>query len=159
MLRHFFQLWHHTTADSELDRDVVLNHTASDQKRLGNVRPDDTVWAITVYPEGELVLLGRVIVGKCIGEEGAKKLLGTDDVWQAKYHAIAKSGTEEPLQEVDLMDVAEDLRFVSKVNDHLDLVDGRVNAQQLQSMRELTPESARMLEEKWVATNQTGAEK
>ena len=126
-----------------------MNHSASDQ--LGSVRPDDTVWVVTVHPGGELILLGRVVVGECTDLEGAEKRLGTDDVWEAKHHVIAKPGTEGPLREVGLMDVAEDLRFLSKVNDRLDLVDGQVSAKQLQRIRELTPESARMLEEKWSA--------
>ena len=47
------------------------------------------------------------------------------------------------------MDVAGELRFVSKVNDRLNLKGGLVKAQQLQTMRELTQESASMLEEEW----------
>jgi hypothetical protein len=148
--RHFLQLWHHTTAVRHLSRGWVLDHTASDQKRLGKVRLHDRVWAVTVYPEGELVLLGRVIVEKCTDQESAERHLDYDP-FEADYHAIAKPGTEQPLREVDLTDVADDLRFVSKVNERLDLVQGRVNAQQLQSVRRLTPESARMLKEKWSA--------
>jgi hypothetical protein len=152
MPRHFFQLWHHTTADWHLECSWVLDHTASDQKRLGNVEPDDTVWAITVYPGGKLVLLGRLVVEDCIDQKSAEERFDYE-VWEAKYHAIAKPGTVESLQKVDLMDLAQDLRFVSKKN-RLRVTDGRVMAQQLQSMRELTPESARMLEEKWTKTKQ-----
>lgn len=158
MPRHFLQLWHHTTAEWHLERKWVLDHTASDQKRLSNVEPDDAIWAVTVYPEGELFLLGRLVVEECVNQEEADSRFEYD-VWQAKYHVIAKSGTEESLQEISLLHVAQDLRFVSKGNDHLDLVDGRVNAQQLQTMRELTPESARMLEEKWSGSSLIDVEK
>ncbi len=124
MPRHFTQLWHHTTADWHLSRRWILGHTASKQKRLGNAKPDDTVWVVTVYPEGELVLLGRVRVGRCTDREEAQR--GFDyEVWPADYHAIALPGTEEPMREVDLMGVAGDLRFVSKVNDRLALVEGQ----------------------------------
>ena len=145
--RDFLQLWHHTTADWHLRRRYVLSHAGSDQ--FYRVRRGDTVWAVTVYPPGELVLLGRLRVGELTGYEGAKARLGTNDVWEAKYHIIAESGTEELLREVDLMDLAGDIRFVSKVNDRLNLTDGLVKAQQLQTMRELATESASMLGEKW----------
>jgi hypothetical protein len=147
MARDLLQLWHHTTADWHLSEGYVLSHAGSDQ--FHRVLPDDTVWAVTVYPPGELVLLGRLRVGESTDREGARERLATDDLWEARYHIIAKQGTEEPLREVDLMDVAGDLRFVSKVNDRLNLVDGLVNAQQLQTIRRLTAESAAMLEEKW----------
>jgi hypothetical protein len=142
--RDFLQLWHHTTADWHLAEEWFLRHAGSEQ--FYRVKPNDTVWVVTVYPPGELVLLGRLRVGECTDLEGAKRRLGTDDVWEAKHHVIAKPGTEEPSREVDLTDIARQLRFRSKVNDRLEVTDGFVRAQQLQTMRELTPESATMLE-------------
>jgi hypothetical protein len=147
MARDFLQLWHHTTADRHLAERYVLGHAGSEQ--FYRVRPDDTVWAMTVYPPGELVLLGRLRVGECKDLEGAKRRLGTDDVWEASYHVIAKPGSAEALREVDLTRLAGELRFRSKVNDRLDVTDGFVRAQQLQTMRELTSESATLLEEIW----------
>ncbi len=155
MSRDFLQLWHHTTADWHLSESYILSHAGSDQ--FHRVQPGDTIWTVTVYPPGELVLLGRLRVGERTDYQGARERFRTDDIWEAKYHVIAESGTEEPLQEVDLMDVARELRFVSKINDRLDLVDGLVKAQQLQTMRELTPESAKMLEGKWSASNRRNA--
>jgi hypothetical protein len=145
--RDFLQLWHHITADWHLRRSYVLDHAGSDQ--FHRVRSGDTVWTVTVYPPGELVLLGRLRVGERTDYEGARARLGTDDIWKADYHIFAKPSTEEPLREVDLMDVAGNLRFVSEVNDRLNLRDGLVKPQQLQTMRKLTPESASMLEVKW----------
>ena len=152
MARKLLQLWHHTTADQHLragqhlDNGYILSHSGSDQ--FDRVQPSDTVWCATVDTSGDLILLGRIRVDEVADYYSARQRLG-EDIWESKYHVIAKSGTEEPLREVDLMDVAEDLRFVSKVNDRLDVRFGRVNAQQLQTMRELTPGSAAMLEEKW----------
>jgi hypothetical protein len=104
---------------------------------------------VIVYPPGELVLLGRLRVGECTDLQGASWRLGVDNMWEASYHVIAKPGTEEPLRAIDVMDVAGKLRFRSKVDARLDLTDGLVRAQQLQSLRELTPESATSLEAKW----------
>lgn len=148
--RHFIQLWHHTTADQNLSEGPTLGHAASEQ--FHRVRPGDTVWVVTVYHPGELVLLGRVRVGACTDQEGAERRLGTADVWEARYHVMAEPGSEQPLREVDLMGVAEDLRFVSKTADRLDVEGGRVNAQQLQTVRELTPGSATVLEKIWSAS-------
>jgi hypothetical protein len=150
VVREFLQLWQRDTAEKILKTQQYLGHSASDQ--LDRVQPDDTVWVATVYKGGDFVLLGRLEVGECTDEEGAKELLDTDDIWPAKYHVLSKPGYEEPLREVSLMDVAEDLRFLSKTGkDRLKVTDGRVNAQQLQRIRRLTPESARMLEKKWSA--------
>lgn len=153
MPRDFLQLWKHKTADMALSEGGDSQHSGSDQ--LYRVAPGDTVWIVTVYPHGELVLLGKLQVGECIDWEGAKRLLGTDDVWKAKYHVIAKPNTEEPLRKVDLMGIAYDLRFVSKAGkDRLNVPDGRVDAKQLQTMRELTKESATMLEQRWSGNQQ-----
>ena len=123
---HFLQLWSYYTALQNLRQGRLLDHTASEQ--LYRVRPGDTVWVVTVYPPGELVLLGRVRAGACTDQEGAEEMLGTDDVWEARHHVIAEPGSEQPLRQVDLTGVAKDLRFVSRVNDKLDLNDGLVNA-------------------------------
>lgn len=106
--RHFVQLWHHTTADQNLREARTLGHAASEQ--FHRVRSGDTVWVVTVYPPGELVLLGRLRVGVRTDQEGAERRLGTDDVWEARYHVIAEPGSEQPLREVNLMGVAADLR-------------------------------------------------
>lgn len=156
MSRDFLQLWHHTTASKEVSQGRTLRNSGSKQQRLHRIEPDDTVWIVTVHPPGELVLLGRLIVDECTDFEGAKKRLGTDDVWEANYHVIAKPSTEEALHEINLMDIADALRFRSK-EDHLRISDGRVDAKQLQTIRELTEESATMLKEKWSRTDRTGS--
>lgn len=153
--RDFLQLWHHTTADGHLREGRILGHAASEQ--FHRVRPGDTVWVVTVYPSGELILLGRLRVAECTDQEGATERLGTNDVWEASHHVIAEPGTQEPLREVDLMDIAGELRFESKVNDRLDLADRLVNAQQLQTMRRLTSDSAMILEKKWSASDPRNA--
>ena len=123
-----------------------LYHAASDQ--LHRVQPDDVVWIVTVYPPGELVVVGRLQVGECLDEEQATTLLG-EDIWEANFHIIAREGTEESLRQVSFMDIAAELRFESRKKDRLTIRDGRANAQQLQSMRRLTPASVKLLEARW----------
>jgi hypothetical protein len=143
----FLMYWRPETADDALsNEDLLLNHSASGQyHRLG---PDDTLWIVTAWPGGILTLIGRLVVGVVTDQETAAKLLGTDDLWEAAYHVVAAAGTAEPMREVDLSDLASQLRFVGS-RDRLTVVDGRVNANQLQTMRRLTPESVRLLESRW----------
>lgn len=123
-----------------------MNHTAGEQLR--KVRPDDIIWIVTVFPPGELTLIGRLEVGECTNRKDAMRRLGTDNLWEAKHHVIAKPGTEEPLREVSLANIAEDLRFESS-RDRLNVVNGRVNGGQLQAMRLLTPASVALVEAEW----------
>ena len=148
MPRNFLLYWKPDRVRRERVRGRVVRNMGSEQ--LHRAQSGDTVWGVTVYPPGELVLVGRLQVGECTDYEGAKRLLRTDDVIERKYQVIAKSGTQEPLREIDLMDIASELRFVSKTGkDRLEVIDGLVKAQQLQTMRELTEESAAMLAQKW----------
>jgi len=110
---------------------------------------------VTVY-EGELLLLGRVRVGERVDLETAKRRPGSQDIFEAKYHIIAEPSTREPLRVVSLTDIAGDLRFRSKVNDRLNLRDGRVNAQQLQTLRELAPKSVALLSQRWSRDQRMG---
>jgi hypothetical protein len=127
--------------------DDSMVHSASNQYE--KVHPGDTVWIATVWKGGYLALLGRIVVGVCTSQSEAERLLKSEDLWPALYHIIAKEGSEVPLRQVDISDLAPRLRFLS-TNDRLDVSEGRVNAQQLQSLRELAPGSAASLEERWV---------
>ena len=150
MPRNFLLYWKPGRVKWALDRGWVARNMGSDQ--LYRARRGDTVWGATVYSPGELVLVGRLRVGECTDYEGAKRILDTDDVIEKNYQVIAEAGTAERVREVDLMDLAGELRFVSKAGkDRLQVTDGRVKAQQLQTMRELTEDSAAMLEERWLS--------
>ena len=136
----------------ELDQGNRLTSAGSDQ--FYRVHREDTVWMTSRNSRGDLVLIGRVRVEERTDYAGARRRFPTKDVFPRKYQIIAKPESVERLREVDLSDIAGDLRFASKKN-RLKVTHGQVDAKQLQSMRELTPESARMLEEKWSGTEQT----
>ncbi|HVF51545.1 MAG TPA: DUF3883 domain-containing protein [Pyrinomonadaceae bacterium] len=148
MSNNFLQYWEPKQADDELSIDEPLNRSGSGQfKRMG-VQQGDTVWIVTVRSPGELVVVGRINVGKLITK--AEAIRRFTNVWDAPHHIVAESGTEEDLRELSLMDIAADLRFQSSSNrDRLNLEEGRVKAQQLQAMRKLTPTSVKLLELKW----------
>jgi hypothetical protein len=148
MSQHFLLYWKPGTADmvNEHAGNQPLYHAASDQ--LPRVQPDDVVWMVIVYPPGELVVVGRLRVGECLDEEQATTLLG-EDMGEADFHIIAREGTEAGLRHASLMDMAADLRFESRKKVRLTIRDGRADAQQLQSMRRLTPASVKLLEARW----------
>jgi hypothetical protein len=150
MLNQFLQYWEPKQIDNEIAVEEVLVHSGSDQFRRMKVLPGDTVWIITVRPPGELVTIGRIQIGDVVSYGEATKRVG-QNVWQARDHIIAEVGTEEELREVNLMDIAEQLRFQSK-RDRLAISNGRMKAQQLQTIRKLTPASAALLSSKWYAT-------
>jgi hypothetical protein len=146
-MTHFLMYWRPETADHQLSgEDLLLEHSASGQ--YDRLDSGDTLWIVTAWPGGILTLIGRLVVGVVTDQSTAAKLLGTNDLWTAPYHVIAAPGTSEPMREVDLTDLASELRFAS-TRDRLTVIDGRVNANQLQAMRELTPESAALLESRW----------
>jgi hypothetical protein len=150
MSNNFLQYWEPQQADDELSIDELLNHSGSGQFKRMRVQQGDTVWIVTVRPPGELVVVGRIHVGELITRVEAIRRF--KNVWNAPYHIVAEPGTEGDLREVSLMHIAADLRFQSSSNrDRLNLKNGYVKAQQLQSMRKLTPTSATLLEAAWCA--------
>lgn len=142
MAKNYMTYWRPRTVD-EQERGL-LAHSAGGQ--LQRVEPGDTVWIVTVRPPGHLSLLGRIVVGMVTDYEGAKRILHGEDIWQAPWHIIAQAGTERLLREVDLTSIAGQLCFQSETAPRLDVVDGHVDAKQLQAMRVLTPETAHLLE-------------
>jgi hypothetical protein len=83
------------------------------------------------------------------GQAGAAGLLGVsaDALWEAEYHVVAADGTGREIADQDIQHLASQLRFVSASgNDRLALgEDDAINAQQLQTMRVLSPTSAKLL--------------
>lgn len=134
--------WKPQTVDYEVGRGEPLNHSASEQFKRVDV--GDHVWLVTVR-NGELSVVGRIIVGHVTDKAGAAKLLGTDDLWASNHHIVAETGTAQPTRDIVIPGLAKSLRFVSK-RDRLAVDNDQVSAQQLQTMRILTPGSAAELE-------------
>lgn len=153
MANHFLHYWVPATARRELQKRRDPISIGSEQLSERKVQPDDTIWIFTVE-DGTLLLLGRVVVEDVVGRDKAIARLGTDDLWDATYTVIAKPDTVEPLHPINLSPVADLITFQSRAAPKLNLVDGRVNAQQLQSTRLLTPDSAHLLETCWKTEGQ-----
>lgn len=149
MARHFLHYWVPETAYRERQRGGLLEHIGSEQLSPRKVSRGDTIWIVTTA-QGTLLLMGRVIVGEVVeGREAAIQRLGHDDLWDAQFTVFAERGTAQPLNPVNITPVGGELVFQSRTAPRLTLRDGKVNAQQLQSMRLLTSASADLLQECW----------
>lgn len=143
----FLLYWIPGTFDELLRSGRPLDHLGSNH--FHRVRSGDTVMIVTVR-SGSLRLVGRLCVEIIADPAEARQLLGTDDLWKADFHAIALAGTEAPLRELPLDAVASLLRFESPTGrDRLSVSDDYVSAMQLQTMRRLALESARLLRSIW----------
>ena len=158
MATDFLAYWKPSTVDAQVATGGPQNHAASEQ--YGRVQPGDTVWLVTVRG-GRLRLVTGITVGRVTGQAGAAALLGVPaaDLWEAEYHIVAAAGTGREIVERDIQHLAPRLRFVSAGgNDRLTLGDdGLVNAQQLQTMRVLSPASAGLLAEVLQRSAEPGA--
>lgn len=145
MAKQFLHYWKPSTADAEADT-KILDHAASNQFK--RVAKGDTVWLVTAR-DGVLELIGKLKVAIVCGQaEAASHLrLDPDDLWDASHHIIAEDGGLAPVW-AEIQKAAAKLSFVSSTGRaSLDLDDGKVNPSQLQTMRELSAESAELLEQ------------
>lgn len=152
MATDFLAYWKPGTVDAEKLTGPV-DHAGSAQ--FGRVKPGDTVWMVTTR-DGRLFLVTSIAVGHVTSREGAAELLGTSasNLWDAEHHIVAAKGTSREIAEFDIQHIAAQLRFVSSSgHDRLTIgEDGIVYAQQLQTMRVLSPASAQLLSEESDAT-------
>jgi tetratricopeptide (TPR) repeat protein len=126
---------------------LKLDVVASSQLHL--VEPWDTLWVVTIKEDGRLTLGGRLQVGELTDFDGARRLLGTSALWKARYYAIAFPGTAENVCEIDLMDIADRLRFEGANIEKLTIENGMCNVREMKAVRALNEESANLLNLKW----------
>lgn len=137
-MRHFLQYWKSNEADMVVGKPI--DHAGSAQ--FSRVKPNDVVWVVTLR-EGRLILLGRIHVSEIVSRQQAQKRFA--EVYGAPLHIVAKNGTVKILEEHDIQDIAADLRF-STGHDRLKFESPtKTDGKQLQSLRELRPESAKLL--------------
>lgn len=164
MPRHFLRYlpWHsleHWTQAYGTER-----YAGSEQ--FDRIRPKkgDVMWGVSIPVllkprrlSTGFILYGKLQIERCTFDAyDIVQLMGTTDIWRASQYVIAAQGTEAPYSRVDVSDIAPALRFEGK-RDRLAIFHGRISAQQLQCIRELSPASAALLEEKWSADQPEGA--
>jgi hypothetical protein len=159
MPRYHTQIWSLSYYDWLADPDVragkVLDHTAGNQFRKRGIHRGDFVYVVAVK-EKQLYLIGRMQVEEICSEKAAARHIGTGRLWEwdlwrspdgtpAKDHLIAKQGTETRMYSNLIVPnyLAEQLTFITEQgNTKL----GSVNAQKLQTVRQLAPGSAQKLD-------------
>lgn len=140
--------WHAEARHPRAEGDT-LDHLAGNEFEKRGVEPGDIVYVVTVL-KGHLHVLGRMEVDALVTQEQAEKVLQTDDLWEAGLHCIAKPGAS--LRRFDgpcvTQSDAESLLFEGRLGPQSLVIhdDGRLDQQTLRSLRELTPQSAMILD-------------
>jgi hypothetical protein len=139
--RAFTHYWSNATWDSLVE--LEIDHTASEMFLDRGVDDGARLFIVTIK-NGQLFLGSRLLVDRVVGLAKARKIFGPD-VWEAKDHVIARKA--QPFRR-DLRvptEVVRELSFIGK-NPRLVMKKGRLDQQTLRGVRELTDESALLLE-------------
>lgn len=118
---------------------------------LKRVNPGDVMWIVTVH-QHHLYLLGRLKVEFIVDDTSiAQDLVDPQpEEWQdADWYAISNKYAIEPMREIDITHLADKLRFNSRVSEMLEVIEGRVDANQLTALRQLSAQSAQLLDDVW----------
>lgn len=149
MAKSFTHYWKHETWHRSTTGEKVLDHTAGNRFKVCRVRPGDAVYIIS-RDAGRLRLIGRMVVHKIVNGREAREYLGRDDLWEADDHCVAAPDDATPIQRDLIVDdlVTRRLRFKGKGGEERALVfrSGDLDEQTLRGVRQLTPESAALLE-------------
>jgi 5-methylcytosine-specific restriction endonuclease McrA len=115
---------------------------------FNRVRVGDTVWIVTIRPgTGEFMLCARVPVDEITGQAVADKRL-RGNAWKARYHVWCQRQDAEQVRLVSLESVVRTLRFQGS-SPRLSRRNGKVYPQQVRRVRELTPETAGLMQGVW----------
>ena len=142
----YFVYWKPKNVDHDLALGLPMDFARSNQFSKAN--SGDTFWIITVR-NGDLKLLGKMKVEEVTDRDDAAKKLGYDNLLEGELYALAKEGTAQPIRESSIMNLVDHIKFDSKAhrNSINRTADGKIEAQQFQSMRKLTRDSVIILEE------------
>ncbi len=139
------QFWRNeTNAEYEL-----LEHTSGNSFRRRGVIAGDVIYVVSLA-DGRLLLGGKMVVKQIASREEAIRIFGPT-IYEAGEHIIGerKSGTPLNLHRELDPEVSRQLRFVSPRSDPKGLFfvsDKHLDAQATRGVRELTPESAALLD-------------
>lgn len=134
----------------------VRDHEASgypldvvSSRQLKRAKAGDTLWLVTINQVGELILAGRLKAGEIVDYQTAIRKLNDTSLWDGGFFALSKENEAEFLHRINLGARALDIRFANPESDRFVLKNGKINPQQLQTMRELTAESDQILNQIW----------
>lgn len=120
---------------------------------LARVKPGDVLWLVNVH-QNDLYLLGHLQVALLVGDVDVAQSLVDLEAGQEmdEWFAIANAYQVEPTRLQQITAAAEHLAFHSRSQaaHQLTIEDGRlVKPQEILGLRQLTDESARMIETLW----------
>lgn len=149
-VKHYILYW---KVDPALRPNIAQHMTTAyaASKYLKRVKPGDVLWIVTVHRH-QLYLLGRLKVEFVVDDTSiAQELVEPQpEEWdEADWYAISNKYVIEPMREINITHIADKLRFNSRVSEMLDVVEGRVEANQLTTLRQLTVNSAQMMDDVW----------
>lgn len=148
MSAHFLLYWKYENVLPHYDEPQrPVRYSASAQYK--RVEPGDELWFVSSPPGSDrLYLVAHLIVGWRGSREEAIQILDLDpgEIWDAPFAVIAREGTAEGRQLIDITAHIMSLLFEGG-RDRLDL--SSPLGQQLQAMRRLSPESADLLRGIW----------
>lgn len=152
-MRYFTTYWKNETWDRHSSS--TARHTASNQYRARGIRPGDTIY-ITTIRAGQLYVGSRLVVGRVVDRESAVKHFHEPDLWDAADHILAKKAEPfftdcaVPVQTARRLRFLPEGRLAFKTRDQID-------QQTLRGVRELTADSARLLDQVLRKFKGTGA--
>jgi predicted HNH restriction endonuclease len=149
-VKHYLLYW---KVDPANRPDIAQHKTTAyaASKYLRRVKPGDVLWIVTVH-QHRLYLLGRLKVEFVVDDTAiAQELVDPQpEQWEdADWYAISNKYAVEPMREINITHIADKLRFNSRASEMLDIVEGRVDANQLTTLRQLSITSAQMLDDVW----------
>lgn len=146
MTRHFLKYWKFNNFSA--GEDPAPEHSASNHYERVSV--GDEIWGVT-QQDKRLTLFRHLRIDWLGSTAEVQDLREIPEfrLAEGEWHILTEA--VEPYKLVDINNIAEDLRFITSGKDRLTVVDEWVNPQQLQTMRELTPETAQILHDLWYA--------
>jgi hypothetical protein len=123
----------------------ILDHVGSQQ--FQRVSKGDTIWVVGTT-RGKLFTVGHITVPEVLTQAQARARLSYVP-WDAKWHVVVPEDRAEATRLVDLSAVSSQLRFASARSPRLAIKKGKVDSQQLRTLRQLREDSARLVLATW----------
>lgn len=121
---------------------------AAASAQFDRVEPGDRVWVSGQAETGRIATIGYIDVAERITRSAARRRLGFK-VYDAPWVIVAEQDHVVTPRMVELRSVIGKIRFDNRTRDRLSVARGRVNPQQLQTIRRLRPASAAALAKLW----------
>ena len=151
--RYFVHYWRSATCNfmKQAYSGRAFNHTAGELLRKRGVGVGDFLYGWS-YRAAELFLIARMQVGRFLSQKEADALYrpSGDSAWEASDHVLASSSTATPMSfdRTIPLSLVRRLEFISPQGETrtAKFVGGRVDPQTFRGLRELTRESALLLD-------------